>query len=117
SAEREISPTRFHNSVHNAAAGYWSIATRSREPSTSLCCYDASFAAGLLESAAQVASDPRQVALISYDEPYPEPLHATRPIASEFGVALILSPEETGGSLAAIDVELRQPGAAETRLA
>ena len=24
---REISPTRFSNSVHNAAAGYWSIAT------------------------------------------------------------------------------------------
>ncbi len=24
---REISPTRFANSVHNAAAGYWSIAT------------------------------------------------------------------------------------------
>jgi hypothetical protein len=22
-----LSPTRFHNSVHNAAAGYWSIAT------------------------------------------------------------------------------------------
>jgi hypothetical protein len=115
--EREVSPTRFMNSVHNAAAGYWSIATQSREPSTSLCCYDASFAAGMLECAAQIASDRRPVALISYDEPYPEPLHAKRPIASEFGVALILSPEETRGSLARIDVELRQPGAVETRLA
>ena len=27
SDDRQISPTRFHNSVHNAAAGYWSIAT------------------------------------------------------------------------------------------
>ena len=27
SAERQVSPTRFHNSVHNVAAGYWSIAT------------------------------------------------------------------------------------------
>ena len=52
--EREVSPTRFHNSVHNVAAGYWSIAARSQEPSTSLCCYDASFAAGLLEAAAQI---------------------------------------------------------------
>ncbi|MGH8142207.1 MAG: beta-ketoacyl synthase chain length factor, partial [Steroidobacteraceae bacterium] len=25
-SERLISPTRFHNSVHNAASGYWSIA-------------------------------------------------------------------------------------------
>ena len=27
SDDRLISPTRFHNSVHNAPAGYWSIAT------------------------------------------------------------------------------------------
>lgn len=116
-AERELSPTRFMNSVHNAAAGYWSIATRSREPSTSVCCHDASFAAGLLECAAQLAADGRPVALVSYDEPYPEPLHATRPITSEFGVALILSPEETRRSVAAIELELRQADAAETRLA
>ena len=37
STDREVSPTRFHNSVHNAAAGYWGIATGSREASTSLC--------------------------------------------------------------------------------
>ena len=116
-AEREVSPTKFMNSVHNAAAGYWSIATRSREPSTSLCCFDASFAAGLLECAAQVAVERRPVALVSYDEPYPEPLHAARPIASVFGVALILVPEETRRSVAAIDLELRPADAAETRLA
>jgi hypothetical protein len=56
STERAVSPTRFHNSVHNAAAGYWSIATGCRESSTSLSCYDDSFAAGLLETAAQVAA-------------------------------------------------------------
>ncbi|MDP3616451.1 MAG: beta-ketoacyl synthase chain length factor, partial [Rhodoferax sp.] len=27
SQDRQISPTRFHNSVHNTASGYWSIAT------------------------------------------------------------------------------------------
>ena len=116
-AEREVSPTKFMNSVHNAAAGYWSIATRSREPSTSLCCFDASFAAGLLECAAQVAVDRRPVALISYDEPYPEPLHAARPIASVFGVALVLAPEATGRSLAGIEVGIAAADAAETRLA
>src|SRR5688572_11813713 len=34
--ERAVSPTRFHNSVHNAAAGYWSIATGCRAASSSL---------------------------------------------------------------------------------
>lgn len=103
---REISPTRFMNSVHNAPAGYWSIATRSREASTSLCAFDASFVAGLLESAVQVAVDESPVALIAYDEPYPEPLHAARPLGCEFAVALVFSPDRTPRSLVAIDVDL-----------
>ena len=106
SAEREISPTRFHNSVHNAAAGYWSIATRSQEPSTSLCCYDASFAAGLLEAAAQVVGDGIPVALIAYDQPYPEPLHAVRAIGANFGMALLLAPQPGGRTFASLDVTL-----------
>ncbi len=53
-AERSVSPTRFHNSVHNAAAGYWSIAHGCTEASVTLCAYDASFAAGFLEAVTQV---------------------------------------------------------------
>ncbi len=106
SAEREISPTRFHNSVHNAAAGYWSIAARSKEPSTSLCCYDASFAAGLLEAAAQVVGNGIPVALIAYDQPYPEPLHAVRAIGANFGMALLLAPQPGDRTFASLDVTL-----------
>ncbi|HEX7219331.1 MAG TPA: beta-ketoacyl synthase chain length factor, partial [Burkholderiales bacterium] len=109
--ERDVSPTRFMNSVHNAAAGYWSIATQSREPSTSLCCYDWSFAAGLLETACQVAVNGKPAALIAYDEPYPEPLHSARPIHCEFGVALVLGPDK---GLATLDVDFAQ--GVETRL-
>src|SRR5688572_11787766 len=83
--ERQVSPTRFHNSVHNAAAGYWSIATQCRAPSTSLCCHDASFGAGLLDAASQVAIERRAVVLIAYDHPYPAPLGNARPIAASFG--------------------------------
>ena len=59
--DRAVSPTAFHNSVHNAPAGYWSIATRSRAPSTSLCGHDGSFAAGLLEAATQVLAEGRSL--------------------------------------------------------
>lgn len=105
-AEREVSPTRFHNSVHNAAAGYWGIATRSREASTSLCAYDASFAAGLLEAMAQVSVDGAPVALIAYDQPYPEPLHRARPIGGIFAAALVLAPARSARALAALEVSL-----------
>jgi hypothetical protein len=104
-APREVSPTRFHNSVHNAAAGYWCIAAGSHEPSTSLCAHDASFAAGLLESATQVTVDDATVVLIAYDHPYPEPLNTVRPITAAFGMALILTSQRSEKSLASIEVE------------
>ena len=104
STDREVSPTRFHNSVHNAAAGYWGIATGSREPSTSLCGYDASFAAGLLEAAAQVCTERAPLGLIAYDHRYPQPINAVRPLIADFAVALILTPERTDRTFAALAI-------------
>lgn len=113
SEQREVSPTRFHNSVHNAPSGYWSIATRSRESSTSLCAHDFSFAAGLLEAASLATSVARPVLLVAYDVPYPAVLHAVRPIRSIFGTALLLSPARGGRSLAALTLSIDRE-AAET---
>ena len=96
SDDRLISPTRFHNSVHNAPAGYWGIATGAMGPSDSLAAYDGSFGAGLVEAMARLASDPSTaVLLMAYDAPYPEPLHAKRPVPDAFGVALVLEPGDT----------------------
>lgn len=100
--DRQISPTRFHNSVHNAAAGYWGIATRAMAPCQVICAFDASFGAGLLDALAQVALDRQPVLLIAYDSEYPEPLHAKRATPDCAGVALLLSPERSEHSLATI---------------
>jgi hypothetical protein len=108
SAERQVSPTRFHNSVHNAPAGYWSLATQSREPSTSLCAYDWSFAAGLIEATAQVATGQKAVLLISFDLPYPEPMHARRPILGVLGVALLLAGACSPQASACLDIEIAE---------
>jgi hypothetical protein len=87
-----VSPTRFTNSVHNASAGYWHIATASRAPSSSLCAFDASFGAGLLEAASQCVAGGRPVLLVALDTPYPEPLNAVRPLPDTFATALLLAP-------------------------
>lgn len=92
SADRGISPTRFHNSVLNAPSGYWSISTGAMASSTVLCAHDASFAAGLLEALVQVEQDGLPVLLLAYDTRYPEPLFGLRPIPDAFGVALLLTP-------------------------
>jgi len=106
SDDRQISPTRFHNSVHNAAAGYWSIATGATAPSAVLCAYDGSFGAGLLEALAQVAVDRIPSLLIAYDADYPEPLFATRPVPDAFGAALLLTPEPGPGAFGRISATL-----------
>lgn len=104
--DRLLSPTRFHNSVHNAPAGYWSIATRSMAPSTSLCAHDGSVAAGLLEAAAQVHAGAEAALLVCADAPYPEPLHSVRPIAAAFGLALVLAARPQPGALARLTLRL-----------
>lgn len=105
-AGREVSPTRFANSVHNAAAGYWSIGTGSMAESNVLCAFDASFTAGLLEALTQVAVDEIPVLLVAYDSEYPQPLHAKRPIPDACGVAMLLTPQRRANSLARIEAAL-----------
>jgi hypothetical protein len=117
SPHRELSPTRFHNSVHNSAAGYWSIATGSTAASTSLCCHDDSFAAGLLEAAVQVVTQQHAVALIAYDVQYPAPISELRPIGAAFAVTLVLSPVPTATALACIDLEVAAAAEASTSVA
>ena len=90
--DRQLSPTRFHNSVHNAASGYWSIAVGATPASNVLCAYDATFGAALLEALTQVVVDRVPVLLVAYDSGYPEPLHGVRPIPDAFGVAMVLAP-------------------------
>jgi hypothetical protein len=103
---REVSPTRFSNSVHNVAAGYWSIATGSMAASNVLCAFDASFVAGLLEALTQVMVDRESVLLVAYDTEYPPPLHAKRPLPDALGVAMVLTPERISGSIASIELML-----------
>jgi len=115
SADRSLSPTRFQNSVHNAPAGYWSIATRCEAASTSLCSFDATFASALLEAAVQVLSDGGACLLIAYDTPYPEPLVSLRPISHAMGVGLVLRP--AAGASPRGRLTIRATGDAPTRLA
>ncbi len=109
-AERDVSPTRFHNSVHNAPAGYWSIGTGARGPSTSLCAHESSFAAGLMEAAVQARCERTPVLLVAYDLPHPFPLSEVAPVAAPFGVALLVAPEASAATLARLRLALAAPG-------
>jgi hypothetical protein len=105
-ADRLISPTRFTNSVHNAAAANWTIAARCMLPSQALCAFDASFAAGLLEAMVQVQAERSPVLMLAYDSEYPEPLYSVRPIPDAGGIGLVLSPTKTSRAIAELRLQL-----------
>ena len=102
--ERVVSPTAFHNSVHNAAAGYWSIAMGNTQPATCLGCHDGTWAASLLKAVVDVAVDGQPVLLCCYDHPLPPPLAALRPTVAAFGAGLVLAPIGVGTPMATIRV-------------
>jgi hypothetical protein len=89
----ELSPTRFHHSVHNAPAGYWTIATGCRAPSSAICAGPASAGAGLLEAAALACAGQRPVLLACSDTAGSGPLGGIVGCRQDFGGALVLAPQ------------------------
>ena len=99
-----LSPIRFHHSVHNAAAGYWGIATPSVGPSTSIAAGDDSFVAGLVEAATQVVAERRPVLLVVFDTPAVGLLVGSVANTALFGAALLLTPPAHDGPMLTIEV-------------
>ena len=98
-APTTLSPTRFHNSVHNAAAGYWSIATGCHQPYTALGAGRYTFANGLFAAALQVCAERTDVLFVAYDI---DARGAQARIAHSqgfLGVALVLTGNGSGRSL------------------
>ena len=96
----QISPTKFHNSVHNAASGYYSIAVASHCAVTSLCALDGTATAALLETAVQAIAAQTPVLMVSYDLPYPFPLSEARPTIDAWSLALVLAPPSFESAIA-----------------
>jgi hypothetical protein len=95
-----LSPTRFHNSVHNAAAGYWSMAAHCHEPYSAIGGGRYTFANGLFAAALQACADETDVLCVAYD--IDARGSQTQIAYSEgiLGVALVLVREGLGTRLA-----------------
>lgn len=94
---QDISPTRFHNSVHNAAAGYWTIGTGCTRATTAISAFDATFAQGLLEALTQLATGTEAVLLVAYDGDSPGPLGPIENSHGLLGGALVLTRDAGNG--------------------
>lgn len=88
---RSISPIKFHNSVHNAAAGYWTIGVGAMQPATALSAFDSSFAQGLIETVALLAAGADAALLVAYDSQSQGPLAQVSSSKGAIGGALVLA--------------------------
>jgi hypothetical protein len=90
-----VSPTKFHNSVHNTATGYMSIASGNHRESTALAGGPHNLEIAALELLAGLASDHGDAVLIIAEELLPAPF--ARPDADPtFAVALHFGAEPGG---------------------
>jgi hypothetical protein len=96
-----ISPIRFHNSVHNAAAGYWTIGNGCLAATTAISAAEASFAQGLVEALCQLACGEQAVLLAAFDTRATGPLAAVSRSDGLLGGALVLTRDGRGPQLAA----------------
>lgn len=87
-----VSPTRFHNSVHNAAPGYWSITTGAFTPATAVSAHEHSASMALLEASVQVDEEGIPVLLVTQEIAAPLPLFETCPSEQPFSAAFLLVP-------------------------
>lgn len=102
----ELSPIRFHNSVHNAPVGYWTIAHHCHAPSTSVAAQRTTFGAGLLEAVCQVLAEQRAVLLTCSDTAGCGPLREVTGCEQSFGCALILAPAAGPSSIAVLELQM-----------
>ena len=113
---RELSPTRFHNSVHNAPAGYWTVAAHCHKPATAISAAHGSFAAGLVEAAVEVHAEGQPVLLAAYDIAARGPLAEVAPSGVPFAAAFVLSPARSAASVATLSIYPLQGTAAVNAL-
>ncbi|MFZ3324231.1 MAG: beta-ketoacyl synthase chain length factor [Usitatibacter sp.] len=103
---REVSPTQFHNSVHNAPSGYYSIAMNAKLGATSVCRGPWTFAAGLLGAAVQALCDEVPVLYVCYDSPLPAPLSDVMPVVEATVIALVIARNPAPGALASWELSI-----------
>lgn len=114
--ERPVSPTQFHNSVHNSASGYWSIATQSNAISQSVSAGQATYIEGLLEAMMLAISNNIPVMFVGVEHPAPEALFEGRGVRKPFAGAMVLSAAKTNQALAKITLTLNTASANETTM-
>ena len=106
--EKALSPTKFHNSVHNATSGYWSIFTQGHLSGGFAGAHLHSFATALIESAALSITESKPTLLVMYDVANCNPMHDACPIDTPLAYALLIQPASDDANGRAITLSIHR---------
>ncbi len=87
-----VSPTRFHNSVHNATNGYWSIAAQSHQAGSAVSAFEHTAPMAVLEAAVQAYEEKIPVLVVVEEIAAPVSLYSACPSLAPFAAALLIAP-------------------------
>jgi hypothetical protein len=105
-----LSPTKFHNSVHNAPAGYWTIGTGCLERYNALSAGPRTFAQALAEALVEAVAEEERVLFVAYDLEARGPLATMAISRGMVAMALVLAPADSGRTRARLDWRVRTTG-------
>lgn len=94
-AEKQLSPTKFHNSVHNAAAGYWTISSGCMKSANSIAAYQNTAGLALLEAMIQCQQHNEPVLVTLFDTAAHDAYRQIFACEQSFAAALLLVPAGT----------------------
>lgn len=114
--EPQISPTKFHQSLHNSVAGYWDIVTHSHTASTSISAQDYGFVSGFLEAGLQAILEQQPVLLVFYDLNPTAPMDVCNPVWQWIGIGLVITPQPQANALANIKLCIEESPSAITSM-
>ena len=106
--EPKISPTKFHQSLHNSVAGYWDIATHSHTASSSISAQEYGFVSGILEAGLQATLEQQPVLLVVYDLNPKAPMDICNPVWQWMGIGLVITPQAQTNALAKIELYVEE---------
>lgn len=86
-AHEPLSPTQFHNSVHNTPAGYWTIALGSQAASTAIAADEETLEVALAEAGLQAVVRGGPVLMLYASRTFPPELAHVRPGLVDFAIA------------------------------
>lgn len=90
--QKQLSPTKFHNSVHNAAAGYWTISTHCMKSANSIAAYQMTAGLALLEGITQCVLHNEPVLITLFDTAAQDTYRQIFSCDDDFAAALLISP-------------------------